>query len=376
MTTGIARESTAWRGWAAEQLGVSANATPAEARAAFLALLPEVEFVPPPEWRAALRLLTGAANSLPPEVEQEARAEAERRFGERVEDFASEYWSLAVPVRQQRWQGLMRECGWSARVRARLEMLRPGLTIGPLSEGESPQVVELAGHLEALFVLPPAERTAVRLELRQRLRDGMPAWENAAARLWKRYPDRAGLQGSIITELVSWTRMQIYLEKRRRQPIPNPGGFEPGSEGKTQRSAAFIVLCIALGIVCRAIGCSRDQPSPPPSYPTPSPTDPRLLQPEPKEGNDLTPIPKVGARTPRDFGDFLRRRLEYLEGEQKKNPRASTDELIKSLRKLLRQQDKRHRLDNPLPGPPGKDGSDGGQDGRSGPPSLRNGRSP
>src|SRR5579872_1446991 len=143
MTTGIGRDPAAWRRrWAAEQLGVSVGATPAEARAAFLARLPEVDFVPPSAWRAALRLLAGVTDRLPADAEEEARADEKRRLGEAVEEFAAEFWSLAVASRQQRWQALARECGPFESLRARLDLLRPGLGIGPLADHEQPAVVE------------------------------------------------------------------------------------------------------------------------------------------------------------------------------------------------------------------------------------------
>ena len=65
MTTGTGPETPPWHlHWAAAELGGTPQATPEEARAAFLGRLPGVDFVPPPSWRQALNVLSSIKTDL------------------------------------------------------------------------------------------------------------------------------------------------------------------------------------------------------------------------------------------------------------------------------------------------------------------------
>jgi hypothetical protein len=239
MTIGTDPEPAAWRlRWAGEQLGVDAEASAAEARAALLRRLPEVDFVPPPEWREALRILSGEAPR-PGAVDEAARAE-EERLRDEVEEFADCFWSLAPSRRRERWGELLGRCAEIPALRTRLRLLEPGLDLASFpAGGDDPLVAELAGQVQTLFVLRPAERALAWRALLRRIEGQMGAWEAAARKLKKRHRALAGLEPDRLSELASWSSRQKHLVWMRRRLRGWPG---VRAEKKKNLKLSWLVL--------------------------------------------------------------------------------------------------------------------------------------
>jgi hypothetical protein len=216
MTTGTDRDGFDWRrSWAAEQLGVVADAPPAEVRAALLRRLPEAGFVPPPAWRRACRVLSGEA--VHGAVDEDVRLAHDDRLRAEVEEFTRGYWGLAPEQRRRRWETLRAGCS-SPPLTARLEALEAGLDAAAEPGGigrEGPELAELAALIRSLFVLRPAERALARQEFLLRVRRQPHSWERAAKRLRRRYSNLAALDPGLVGELLDWRSRRKRAERGR-----------------------------------------------------------------------------------------------------------------------------------------------------------------
>jgi hypothetical protein len=221
MTTGIDRDEQARLGrWATEQLDLPEGAGPEEARAAFLRQLPDADFVPPTNWCQAVGLLTGTRIPGAADAAGEADAEEEERLRSEVEEYAEQFWSLALGERRQRWQSLYGRCGFAPRLRARLEGLRPGLVVGSLPEGEDAEVLALAQEVRSFFVLRPADRAAARQALVQRMRIGWKEGQATAKLLQQNLPSIAALEPSLMKTLTSWSEERHNLNISLPEVLP------------------------------------------------------------------------------------------------------------------------------------------------------------
>jgi hypothetical protein len=278
MMTGTGRELPAWqRRWAAEQLGVDAQASALEARSVFLRRLVESDFVPPAMWPQALAMLDGR-----PAPVGEARArreEAERLRGE-VEEFAERFWLLPVDERWRRWQELFDACTMVVALRARLTALKRGLDIGPAEAGR-PQIADVVRNLQQLFVLRPAERAARRRELLVAAQNDRAAWQVAAV-VRHQYPEIAALEPQFLAELAKGAErqqrragVQRALFRTRRPAAPKP----VTSGGGSGRFPWWVlgIIGVVIGAIRAGIG---DKPSSRPEPVRPSFVQPRWSQPQ------------------------------------------------------------------------------------------------
>src|SRR5438105_4146314 len=120
-------------GPAAAALGVPPGAPPAAARAAFLRRLPSAGLVPPPEWRSAVRTLTGHPARGPAAL-ADAGADAAIDGGLRaeVEAFTESFWSLAPAERRARWQALLDRSSADPPLATRLRRLEAGVALASI----------------------------------------------------------------------------------------------------------------------------------------------------------------------------------------------------------------------------------------------------
>lgn len=319
MTTGSPEPPHDSRAWAAKQLGLRADAAPAEARAALLERLPEEDFVPPPELPEAVAVLCerrfASASRAP--VYAQFLLDQEEDLRAEVEDFAARFFEIPLTQRRSQWQELTTRCQTSLRLRARLSALAPGLAIDPARiSSEDPLVQKLGEQVCGLFLLRPAERATQRLDLLRPIQSDVTTWQNAARRLQKAYPQVAALQAEFVSELASREWTQKLLAKRRRRPLRlqqgvpalRPGGTRslPVNGTFSWRIAAFLVG-LALGLIRLTSGSgshSTDAPySPPPPIVIPEWEHPPPLD-EP-----WRTLSKTG-RMPKDFNERLKAILE------------------------------------------------------------------
>src|SRR5262245_59573441 len=103
-------------GRAAAALGTAPTAptaTAAAARSAFLRRLTATGFVPPAEWRSAVRVLTGSPPLGPAALADPLlNAPADDSLCADIETFATSYWALGPVERRRRWQSLLDRCSF------------------------------------------------------------------------------------------------------------------------------------------------------------------------------------------------------------------------------------------------------------------------
>jgi hypothetical protein len=190
-------------GPAAAALGVPPGAPPAAARAAFLRRLSSAGLVPPPEWRSAVRTLTGYP-ACGPAALADAGTTADQGLRAEVEAFAEAFWSLTPAARRACWQALLDRCSADLPLATRLRRLEAGVDLESIPPGgDRSRSEELAGMVQALFVLKPAARAARRREQIATLRAPASAWADAARQLLEYQPARAALEPALIERLTT-----------------------------------------------------------------------------------------------------------------------------------------------------------------------------
>src|SRR5439155_4168869 len=125
---------------------------------AFLRRLPSAGLVPPPEWRSAVRTLTGRPARSPAAVADPcADAPPDDGLRAEVEAFAASFWSFPPAERRTHWQALIRRCAADPALAVRLRRLEAGVDLEPVPRGaDQSRSEELAGLVQELFVLKPA----------------------------------------------------------------------------------------------------------------------------------------------------------------------------------------------------------------------------
>jgi hypothetical protein len=233
--TGTGPEPPAWRlRWAAEQLGVSGQASAAEARAAFLRRLPLQHFVPESSQRLALGLLCRRPGELRGSggADEEAWLAEEERLRGLTEDFADRYWTMPPQERRCQWQELARACTGFPALEARLRSLQAGLDVAPRLDDETDAYIrEIGKQVLDFYVQRPADRGPARQVLIRRMLLRMHFWQETARQLQERHPEVARLQGELIEGLATWRTHHRQLEKNRKQLRRKPAAASSGGGG-------------------------------------------------------------------------------------------------------------------------------------------------
>jgi hypothetical protein len=200
------------RSWAAEQLGVAAQAAPREARTAFLKRLEQSDFAPQDYWYRAFGILDPsvprAGITIVPSPQEIRDREISNKATQSLDEFTNQFWKLPPGERRATWTRLQSACPGSARMKARLELLKPGLDIDtsaairgtPPDAALRPHVVALSKWLFETFVLSPEQRAFRRREYLTQLTPS--ALEDAAAGFVLRYyPTIASLDREFVKVL-------------------------------------------------------------------------------------------------------------------------------------------------------------------------------
>jgi hypothetical protein len=273
-TTGTPPETTArlLTRWAAEQLELEPNVSLREARAAFVAKLPDEDFVPPLRWQQAYRVL--GADAVGPAVVVQALADEETRLRTEVECFAVEFWQLNGERRRERWQEIFAACAALPTLAARLRALEPGLKIATEAAPSDAAARELIEILRELFILRPLPRAIRRQEfLRELGADRIRQMEKAAREL--RGTPFAALAPDLIEQLTSWSYRAELRPKVRRQREKAAAAAAAAERARSTSSGnsgrfAWLYIAIAVGLI-RVCAGGFNQKS---SYNPPSHTPP------------------------------------------------------------------------------------------------------
>lgn len=200
--------------WALQTLDIPLGTTTRAVRSAIIAQLEDCEFVPPPIVAEAIQMLapyatgsSAAANrDTPPPVPVAAMGfsrHVERRLHEQVDEFAEQFFSLAVPVRHATWTRLVDQAQAYPTVLLRLQTLRRGLGLicPPIPDNEHRLLAEACMRL---FVMRPAMRAVSRSALLRRRED--KSWVKSARQFARQYPPLAALAPEVFEGLKKWQR--------------------------------------------------------------------------------------------------------------------------------------------------------------------------
>jgi hypothetical protein len=244
---------------------VPEDASPAEARRAYLGKLRESAFLPPRSWQQAVRVLDG--KPAPAEPDEEWLAEEEARLRAEVDSFAEEFFTLPVDQRRERWEGLLSRCQNLPPLVVRLQALKAGLVVEKegLPEDGSPTGL-LADHLLQSFPLPPLSRAASRQEFLRRLEessaDSRKLWEKAARYLRAEWPAVAALDEELVRYVA---QLSSRLKWRRKMHRRSEGNRQAGTAAGSQKpSRWWIVVGMVVAAILRGVS-SSDKPSPNPA---------------------------------------------------------------------------------------------------------------
>jgi hypothetical protein len=276
MTTGTSPDAgAAARRWAAQCLGLSENASSAEARRAYLRKLRESDFLPPCSLHRALRILDGKRASVEPD--EEWLLEEEGRLRAEVASFAEAFFTLSVSQRRQRWEALLSQCQHVLPLSARLQALKAGLEVEnpglPLDESLRGQLAE---HLLQSFPLPPLAQAVCRQAFLRRIEDpaaaaDRKAWEKAARYLRAEWPAFAALDGELVRHLAKLRRQLKRRSKMHRCSERNPQAASAGSGKGSSWGWLLVLLGMLIGIFR---GATTSSTSPSRRPPTPSFSNP------------------------------------------------------------------------------------------------------
>jgi len=194
------------RAWAADQLGLPAQASPAEARSAFLKRLDRADFVPPPQWSAALALLGVGRHDdgAPISCRETADEFLSTSLRAEVDAFSREFWSLPPAERVRQWQELRVRCEGELALTKHLRHLERGLS---MEVGKAPTdelSTRLAERVRALFVLRPNERAAQCRAWLEAQSAPLGQRKEAARRLRIDSPELAQLQPELVAQFGDW----------------------------------------------------------------------------------------------------------------------------------------------------------------------------
>lgn len=213
---------------AVAMLGEPAPRSALEMRARLLDRLDEAQWAPSMLGFQAARRLVDAEPAAPASVVYPLLLrEVERKLSAAVREFSEQFFTIAPAERRRRWGTLLAECEFSPPLCLRLRRLQPGLTVQIGSDAlQASEVSTLTSQLGQLFVLPEAQRCALRESLLADMRSNCRRWQDVARWLQIERPEIAGLDPQFIQTARTLTVKPPAVVKRRR-PAPSMGGKKP-----------------------------------------------------------------------------------------------------------------------------------------------------
>ncbi|MGL6076668.1 MAG: hypothetical protein ACRC8S_21135 [Fimbriiglobus sp.] len=248
---------------AAKTLGVSSEATSAEARTAFLKLLDREGYLPAPGQLAARQILTGDKLPLPPGD----NAELARLEVLDVEAFAKAYWSLPPEARKARWQKLADQ-STTRQARARLALLQGGLDVVPVSH-EDPELTKLSDIIQQSWTLPSREGLALEMEYCETLDN--TTRKSLEARFRTADPALSGLGTDFLARVGTKPPLAApaytVTTQIERNPIITPRPPQPKTRWLETRNGIMMLLWIGImlgvGIIKGIMSYNRSSTLPP-----------------------------------------------------------------------------------------------------------------
>jgi hypothetical protein len=279
--------------WAVEYLELGPQASAEEVRALWLRRLPADDFVPSSEahWALAALLSRKTEGGWEARADEAAAAAEAERLRDEVEAFAQQFWEFPPEERRRRWEGLATRCAFEPALRARLNLLKPGLAVDSARPpGGDAWMVLLARDIREQFVLRPGPRAAARRILLSRIQNDRP-WRVAALRLRQSYPILAALGNDLLDRLLTETPQPVPREfaDHRRQQARQPATANTGESQPPWRIMWFLVV-IAVTILRFAM--KDNSSSAPPTYRFSPPTysvPPSLPQPPKRQKAPFNP---------------------------------------------------------------------------------------
>lgn len=372
MRTGSAPEPGLGPHWAARQLSLNEDTSPAAARAAFLRRLPADDFVPPPQVPLALAVLDGRE---PRTDATPARAlalcEEERRLRHEVDVFTAEFFLTPVSERQQRWRSLRTDCTPHPALLAWLDHLEGGLSVESVAlSPEQSQQAALAEYLRELFVLRPAARAARRRAI---LRDlslpleswqfaELESWQFAASELRRWHEQTAALDNDLLLNIEFGPLGQPAPMRRGPRSWKEAARARAKKPAWTSRHLVIVAICVVLGGLGRLFQSGQDRNRPtyvPPTSPTPEFKSPAW---SPNSPYSFPPGETREAYPESKFKEILQKEMLRKLLEQRQQDKPLPNEVEERIRQFLNPPSPpRERMGPELPQPPTSSGAPGQQ---------------
>jgi hypothetical protein len=236
-------QSSSCRTWAAEQLGISPDASSSEVGVALLRALEACDLTPSREIRAAGQIcLTPQGMTEPPSALASAHKGVDQSLRSAVESFAKKYWSLPPQPRQSEYERLLASAE-SPRVKMRLESLREGLTLEAIAQCDDDPVKKLAQEVQQVYVLELGQR-AVR---RRQLIESIYETGNSSvlvSGLVEDYPEVADLDACLTRSLRTERATHDFYDLSAWTISAETAGSEPGEfvpSGQTPNRLANLI---------------------------------------------------------------------------------------------------------------------------------------
>jgi hypothetical protein len=264
------------RARAANLLGVPPEASPSEARRAFLQRLGRIEFVPPAEWCAGLNGLDGSARAGGFRCALEVTAHScDDTLRADLQAFISDFWQMSPGSRTDRWTALYDRSRNRPAIRIHVDQLAAGLEIESREFAELNGVSSLlAAIIRDTFPLSPLARAAER-NARVATLEGFAGWRITVRAFRTSYPRLAALDADLLRRLEEISRAD-------EQPAP-ARPYQPTTTGKNESKTwwpTYLIFFVAIGIFRAAFSSSSTssssryesppygsyQPSPPTKY--------------------------------------------------------------------------------------------------------------
>jgi PAS domain-containing protein len=232
---------------AAEALGLGPDASPADARAAFLRRLRDADCLPPLREHEAFHFLAGRPLALRSRLGAEVHRAEKDRLSAEIEAFARDLFAMPIPERRERWEQLIESCDGHDRLIDRLQRLKPGLKIDPAAVCDSSAGVERLARLACeLFVLPSREaaihRQAWLHELLDESGQQSVPWGKVVKRLRRRFPAIHALAPEFFAQLAP------KRERPRRPTLWIKARSVKALEGPVKVDH-WVAVSIALGVL-------------------------------------------------------------------------------------------------------------------------------
>jgi hypothetical protein len=189
------------KAWARDKLQLGPTASPEQVRAAYLRQVQDSNGGPNLSAREALLILTERTGGAPPVMALDA---VEEQIQQVIDSFASRFFAMPIRDRKGEWDRLWARGQGLPRVAARLDALRPGLSIDVSQLDRASPLGQLAQAACESFLLRPTARAIYRQGCCEKIFEQrqLHHWKGAGISLRADHPSLAALAPELVSSFV------------------------------------------------------------------------------------------------------------------------------------------------------------------------------